>query len=82
MLLLQVIKRKDKGSDAKPHHIKNHLNICVNALVENPAFESQSKESLNTKASAFGGSDVKLSDKTLKAIEKSSVVDAILSWCK
>ena len=77
-----MVKKKDKGSDVKAHHIKNHLNVCVNALVENPAFESQSKESLNTKASAFGGSEVTLSDKTLKAIEKSSVVEAILSWCK
>ncbi|KAG5180151.1 topoisomerase [Tribonema minus] len=78
--LVKVVKRKSKGTEVKPVHVRNHLCVCVNALVENPAFDSQSKETLTTKASAFGGADLKLSDKALKAIEKSPIVEAILAY--
>uniref|UniRef100_A0AAF5PQF5 DNA topoisomerase 2 n=1 Tax=Wuchereria bancrofti TaxID=6293 RepID=A0AAF5PQF5_WUCBA len=36
------------------HQIKNRLHIFVNSLIENPAFESQSKEYLTTSVKNFG----------------------------
>lgn len=48
--------------------------MFVNGLVENPAFNSQSKEALTSKDSLFG-SVPKLSDAALKAIEKSEIVE-------
>ena len=51
--------------------------MFVNCLVENPAFDSQTKETLNTKAVNFG-SVYELSDKFLKEVEKCGVVDLIL----
>jgi hypothetical protein len=33
----------------KGHQIKNHLSVFVNALIENPAFDSQTKETLTTR---------------------------------
>ena len=79
--LQAVVKRKNKGeAEIKPNQIKNHLAIFVNCLVENPTFDSQTKEHMTIKPSTF--SDVKLSDKFLKSVEKSGVVDSIMSYAK
>ena len=73
--------KKKKKTELKGFQVKNHLWVFVNALIENPAFDSQTKEALTTRATAFG-SDVVLSDKFLKQVEKSGVVDRVLSWAK
>merc|ERR1719450_345223 len=69
------------GIDIKPAHVKNHMWIFVNCLIENPAFDSQTKETLTTKQSKFG-STCELSEKLLKQVMKSGVVDMILDWAK
>lgn len=43
--LMNVIQKKHKNNNIKPFHIKNHLFIFVNALIENPRFDSQTKVS-------------------------------------
>eukprot|EP00579_Thalassiosira_antarctica_P002668 CAMPEP_0201875748 /NCGR_PEP_ID=MMETSP0902-20130614/7629_1 /ASSEMBLY_ACC=CAM_ASM_000551 /TAXON_ID=420261 /ORGANISM="Thalassiosira antarctica, Strain CCMP982" /LENGTH=1508 /DNA_ID=CAMNT_0048402857 /DNA_START=105 /DNA_END=4631 /DNA_ORIENTATION=+ len=79
---LQVIlKKKNKGgTEIKPAQIKNHLAIFVNCLVENPTFDSQTKENMTIRPSTF--SSVKLSDKFMKLVEKSGVVDSVMSYAK
>jgi DNA topoisomerase II len=53
--LLEKIKKKEKScKNLKAAHVKNHLWVFVNALIENPAFDSQTKETLNTRAYNFG----------------------------
>ena len=79
--LLSVIKKRNKGQEVKAAQIKNHLAVFVNVLIENPAFDSQSKEHLITKPSSFGSTCI-LPDKFLKDIERSSIIDNILSWAK
>jgi len=79
--LAAIVKRKNKGEEVKGHFIKNHLAVYINCLIENPAFDSQTKESLTTRSSAFG-STLALSDKFFKAVEKSPVIDKVLSWAK
>jgi DNA topoisomerase-2 len=79
--LASVVKRKNKGEEVKAHFIKNHLAIYVNCLIENPAFDSQTKEALTTRSSAFG-SDATISDKFFKSVEKSGIIDRVLSWAK
>jgi len=75
------VKKKNKGgTEIKPNQIKNHLAVFVNCLVENPTFDSQTKENLTTRPSAFG-KEVNLSDKFLKQVEKSTI-DSILSYAK
>ncbi|RSH87226.1 DNA topoisomerase 2 [Saitozyma podzolica] len=54
MTHLDQIKKKNKAAPVKPFQVKNHMWIFVNALVENPAFDSQTKECLTLKSSAFG----------------------------
>mmetsp|Transcript_15374 Transcript_15374/g.31098 ORF Transcript_15374/g.31098 Transcript_15374/m.31098 type:complete len:1416 (+) Transcript_15374:116-4363(+) len=80
--LQAAVKKKNKGgAEIKPNQIKNHLSIFVNCLVENPTFDSQTKENLTTRPSAFG-KEGQLSDKFMKQVEKCGVIDAILSYNK
>ena len=72
---------KKKKHDVARNLIKNHLFISVNCLIENPAFDSQTKENLITKPSAFG-SKCTLSADFLKKIDKSDLVQMILNFSK
>jgi DNA topoisomerase-2 len=49
-----AIKKKNKNVTVKPFQIKNHMWIFVNALIVNPTFDSQTKETLTLVKSAFG----------------------------
>ena len=53
----------------------------MNALIENPAFDSQTKETLTTKPSNFGSSCV-LSDKLMKEIVNSDLIANIVTVAK
>lgn len=52
--LIIEVQRKNKKLQIKPHMIKNHLWLFVNCLIENPAFDSQTKETLTSNPSSFG----------------------------
>ncbi len=78
--LTDVVNKKNKnGIQIKPFQIKNHLCLFVNCLIENPTFDSQTKETLTSQVKNFG-SKCQLSDEFLKKISKSPIVDRILSW--
>jgi DNA topoisomerase-2 len=78
----KVVKGKNRGGiEIKPAHIKNHLWVFVNSLIENPAFDSQTKETLTSKQSKFGSS-CDISDALMKKVLKSGIVETILEWAK
>jgi len=80
--LSDVIAKKNKGGvNIKPAQIKNYINVFVNCLIENPTFDSQTKEFLTTKKSRFG-SKCELPSTFLKKIEKSDVVTKIIQFAK
>ncbi|RMZ90974.1 hypothetical protein DV736_g1814, partial [Chaetothyriales sp. CBS 134916] len=80
--LLEVVKKRNKGgAQLKPHQIRNHIFIFVNALIVNPAFTSQTKEQLTTKASQFGSKCI-ISDGFMKKIAATEVVTNILSFAQ
>ncbi len=67
-----------KKTKVKPSLVRDNLAVFIVSLIENPSFTSQTKETLTTKASAFGSSP-KLSDDTLKkVVTKLSLVEKIL----
>jgi DNA topoisomerase-2 len=67
-----------KKTKVRPGLVKEHLSVFLVSMIENPSFSSQTKETLTTKASAFGSS-CKLSDDALKKlISKLGVVEKIL----
>jgi DNA topoisomerase II len=57
-----------KKIKVKPSLIKENLAVFVTAMIENPSFNSQTKETLTTKSSAFG-STCKLPEEFLKKIQ-------------
>lgn len=58
--------------------IRNQLWIFANCLIENPAFDSQTKETLTTKPSNFGSKCV-LTEKFIKQILNTGVVESIIN---
>ena len=78
--LIKALKKKNKGgSELKKPQIVNHLFIMINCLIENPTFDSQSKDRLTSQPKTFG-SKFELSPEFLKKIEKSDVAEKILSY--
>ncbi|XP_077974403.1 DNA topoisomerase 2-alpha-like isoform X4 [Styela clava] len=81
--LTEVVKKKNGkgGIDVKPFQIKNHCWVFVNCLIENPTFDSQTKENMTLQAKKFG-SKCSLTDKFLKSASTSGIVDNIMNWVK
>ena len=67
-----------KKKVVKSQHIKDNLFIFVKALIVNPSFDSQSKETLTTPVAKFG-SKCELSDKFYDKLFKVGIVDKALS---
>ena len=78
----QIVKKnKDAVNKIKSHSIKDHYMIFINCTIENPAFTSQTKETLKTKENEFGSS-CKLTDKVLKKINSSGILNVLLEFLK
>lgn len=75
-LVDMTLAKKKKA--VKSQHIKDNLFVFVKALIVNPSFDSQSKETLTTPVSKFG-SKCDLSDKFFDKLYKSGIVDKALS---
>uniref|UniRef100_A0A6C0D4W6 DNA topoisomerase (ATP-hydrolyzing) n=1 Tax=viral metagenome TaxID=1070528 RepID=A0A6C0D4W6_9ZZZZ len=70
--LTTYIKEK-KHIDVKPASIKEQLMIFVNCTIENPAFDSQTKDYLNSAVSNFG-SACEVSSKFIEKLAKMGVM--------
>ncbi|CAD5213174.1 unnamed protein product [Bursaphelenchus okinawaensis] len=81
--LIETIKKKvgKSGITVKPFQVKNHIWIFVNALIENPTFDSQTKETMTLQAKSFG-SKCEPSEKFIKEALKCGVVESVMSWVK
>nr|XP_043611251.1 DNA topoisomerase 2 [Erigeron canadensis] len=77
--LVAVVKKQNKYANLKTHNVKNYLWVFVNALIDNPAFDSQTKETLTIKQSSFG-STCELTPEFLKKVAKSDIVKKVMSW--
>ncbi|CAK9876172.1 unnamed protein product [Sphagnum jensenii] len=77
--ILGVVNKKNKTAGVKPFQIKNHMWVFVNALIDNPTFDSQTKETLTSRAGSFG-SKCDLSEEFLKKVTKCGVVESVLTW--
>ncbi len=72
------LKKKHKV-DLKPAEIKNHIFVFVSADIVNSSFSSQTKEKLITDPRDFGSKHT-LSDKFLKSVCESEMIQNILDW--
>ncbi|TXT08989.1 hypothetical protein VHUM_02463 [Vanrija humicola] len=79
-LLASTTMKKSK-TNLKPFQLKSHMWLFINALIENPSFDSQTKETLTLKSSAFG-SKCELSEDFIKKVSKTSIIDNVLSFAR
>jgi len=74
--LVEFIEKKKKVK-VNPNTIKEQLILFLRCDIENPAFDSQTKDFMNTPSSKFG-SKCDVSDKCIEKIAKMGVMDAAL----
>ena len=72
---LVVYIQKKKKIEVKPTTIKEQLMLFMRCDIENPAFDSQTKDYMNTPSTKFG-SACTVSDKFIEKIAKLGVMDA------
>ena len=83
-ILNQILKKmviyieKKKKIKVKPSTIKEQIMLFVNCIIENPSFDSQTKDCMNTPQSKFG-SKIEVSDKFIDKLAKMGVMDSALS---
>jgi len=80
-MMTAVKKKASKELNIKPFQIKNHLWVFVNCLIENPSFDSQTKENMTLSQKSFG-STCELSEKFIKSVQGCGVMDSIMNWVK
>lgn len=83
MLVSEVrehVKKKTR-QDVKPSDIKNHFFLMVNATINNPRYNSQTKEELETLPKDYG-TTLELDKKTIQKILKSNIVEEIITWAE
>ncbi|KAI0135994.1 type II DNA topoisomerase [Hypoxylon sp. NC0597] len=79
--LLKTLNKKKKGHTLKANHIRNHIFIFINCLINNPAFTSQTKEQMTTKVSQFGSKCV-LTEAFLKKISQTDAINNIIQFAE
>lgn len=83
-ILGQVVRKlgayieKKKNVKVKPASIKEQLMLFVNCVIENPSFESQTKDYLNTPFSKFG-SRCEVSDNIIEKLAKMGIMSNALA---
>ncbi|CAD6185760.1 unnamed protein product [Caenorhabditis auriculariae] len=71
-----------KKTGVKPLMIKSNLSLFVNCFIENPSFDSQTKEVLTTKSKNFGSSFEFDRKELLTWANRSGFVDSIIDQLK
>ena len=74
--LVAYIQQKKKV-EVRPMSIKDHLFLFVTCSIENPTFDSQTKDCLSTPASMFG-STCELNDKFIEKVAKMGFMEMAL----
>lgn len=73
------VARKHKKLEVKTSQIKQHIWVFVNCLIENPCFDSQTKENMTLKPSAFG-SKCELSEDAIKNFLNCGIIEHVVAY--
>ena len=76
--LREHFKKKHKV-DIRPSDISNHFMLFIDATIIKPRYSSQTKDELITEIKSFGTS-IELSDKFIRKILGTPIVQSILDW--
>jgi len=78
--IIETLSKKNKKITIKPNDVKNKLFIFLNSKVVNPTFDSQTKENLTTRLTQQHIGNVNVSDKLIKQLIQSEMVEDILNY--
>jgi len=76
--LCEHLNSKKKGTDLKPQHIKNNLFLFLKCTLENPKFDTQSKECVTSLVSEFG-SKCTIDDDFITKLAKTDIGDKAIA---
>ncbi|KAJ2525125.1 DNA topoisomerase 2 [Coemansia sp. RSA 2049] len=71
-----IAANKKSKIDIKPHQVKNNMWLFVNAKIVNPTFDSQTKETLTLRSTAFG-SKCEITDDFMRNVLKSELKEFV-----
>ncbi|GIL81030.1 hypothetical protein Vretifemale_10164 [Volvox reticuliferus] len=77
----KLSKKTSKTGAIKPAMVRNNLWIFLNCYVENPAFDSQTKETLTLRATSFG-SKCELPPLLIDKVLKAGLSDSIIKFAE
>lgn len=80
--IAEQIKKKNKDLVVKPALIKSSIFIFIKCLVDNPAFDSQTKENLTLRLSAFGSKCEPIDDFVKKILKETSIIEKVTEYAK
>ncbi len=75
------IKKKNKDVKISPAILKENLVFFINSVIENPSFDSQTKETLTTEPKEFG-SKYEVNETFIKKLAKCGIVEQVLDFAK
>ena len=76
--LTEIIVKKNKNLKVKSDQIKSNITLFLDCSIEDPTFNSQVKDNLTTKMSAFG-SKCDLPDDFVTKFSKTGIIDEVIS---
>lgn len=79
--IIEAVNKKKAKLTLKPFQVRNHIWVFVNCLIENPAFDSQTKENMTLSASKFGSKCI-IPEDFMKKVMKSGVIDSVMDFAK
>ncbi|KAJ2343766.1 DNA topoisomerase 2, partial [Coemansia sp. RSA 2618] len=71
-----IAMSKKSKTPVRPHQVKNNMWLFVNSKIVNPAFDSQTKETLTLRVSAFG-SKCEVTDDFMKGVMRSDLKEFV-----
>jgi DNA topoisomerase-2 len=80
-LIDNYIKKKNKDIKLSPSILKENLVFFINSVIENPSFDSQTKETLTTDIKEFG-SKYEINEAFIKKLAKCGIVEQVLDYAK
>ncbi len=81
VLINDYIKKKDKDIKVTPALLKENLVFFINSIIINPAFSSQTKDTLTSKVDKFG-SKYEPAPAFLKKLAKCGIVEQVIELAK
>ena len=80
--LSKHIKEKHKGVKVRDSHIRDNMTVFIECVIEDPSFNSQTKEFLTNKVINFG-SRCDISDEFIKnLVKKTDIIKTVVNFAK